>query len=126
MSEPQRDVQPLSAEDVEALDPGVRDLVVALREAGYGTTDSGDGVTKPQVDGCTLPFLHVYVRVADHWLPELVEYANCLDEWLLANGHGHLTVEASYVPGEPAFCMVRKKLTWNDIDVAPDAQKAGA
>lgn len=111
-------VTPLSAEEASALDPGVRDLVIALRDAGFETTDSGDGVSKPQVDGCTLPFLHVYVRVPDSRLGLLVGYAKALHGWLQDNGYPELTVEASYVPGEPAFCMVRKKLSWDDIEVA--------
>lgn len=34
---------------LNALDPGIRRLVVALRDAGFETTDSGDGVSKPDV-----------------------------------------------------------------------------
>src|SRR5262245_50199918 len=33
--------------DLEALDPGIRDTVALLRSAGFATTDSGDGVSKP-------------------------------------------------------------------------------
>ena len=32
--------------DLEACDPGIRDLVVLLRIHGYNTVDSGDGVSK--------------------------------------------------------------------------------
>lgn len=32
---------------IESLDPGVRRLVTLLRERGFNTTDSGDGVSKP-------------------------------------------------------------------------------
>lgn len=111
-------VVPLSTEGASALDPGVRDLVLALRSAGYETTDSGDGVSKPQVDGCTLPFLHVYIHVPNHNVWSLVSYADDLQRWLEKHGYSALTVEASYVPGESAMCMVRKKLTWDDIEVA--------
>lgn len=111
-------VTALSTEEASALDSGVRDLVIALRSAGYETTDSGDGVSKPQVDGCTLPFLHVYVRVPR---PQFVWFfTNELYDWLQSNGHEDLTVEASYVPGEPAFCMVRKKLGWDDVEAGKE------
>lgn len=33
--------------DYEQLDPGIRGIVRLLREAGFETTDSGDGVSKP-------------------------------------------------------------------------------
>lgn len=34
---------------IAALDPGIRRLVMALRDADFDTTDSGDGVSKPEV-----------------------------------------------------------------------------
>src|ERR1044071_4418903 len=114
-------IEPLSTEDVNALDPGVRDLVVALRAGGYDTTDSGDGVTKEQVDGCTLPFLHVYIHVSEADRRDLVGYADRLRAWLVSNGRAEFVVEASYATGEPAMCMVRRPFTWADIDVVePD------
>lgn len=112
-------MEALSAEDVAALDPGVRDLVIALRAAGYETTDSGDGVSKPKdwfESGEALPFLHVYVQVPRAefvWL-----FTNELYDWLRFHGYENLTVEASYEPGHHALCMVRKKLGWEDIEVA--------
>lgn len=39
-------VRPLIPNDVEHLDPGIKDLVVTLRGLGVKTTDSGDGVSK--------------------------------------------------------------------------------
>ena len=41
-------VDPLTPEETEALDPGIRRLVTLLRAHGFETTDSGDGVTKPR------------------------------------------------------------------------------
>lgn len=42
------------------LDPGIRDVVSALWERGLETSDSGDGVSKPE-PGIVLPFEHVAV-----------------------------------------------------------------
>jgi hypothetical protein len=44
-----------------ALDPGIREVVRYLRQHGFATTDSGDGVTKPK-DVEVLPFPHVAVH----------------------------------------------------------------
>ncbi len=52
----------ISAEEIALLDPGIRDVVVRLNNAGYVTTDSGDGVSKSDdafASGCALPFPHV-------------------------------------------------------------------
>lgn len=38
--------EPLSAEDLAGLDPGIVDAVVWLRAHGFDTTDSGDGASK--------------------------------------------------------------------------------
>ena len=46
--------------DYNSLDPGIRDVVRELNRLGYDTTDSGDGVSKPEM-GCAMPFRHVVV-----------------------------------------------------------------
>ena len=46
--------------NVQALDPGIREIVVKLREAGFETTDSGDGASKP-APGIVIPFPHVVI-----------------------------------------------------------------
>ena len=45
------------------LDPGIRETVRLLRDAGFETTDSGDGVSKPEVGRC-LSFGHVFIEVS--------------------------------------------------------------
>lgn len=47
-----------------ALDPGIRRTVRWLRDAGFDTIDSGDGVTKAELiaEGYALDVPHVYVR----------------------------------------------------------------
>jgi len=52
---------PLPTLDPSDLSPGVRELVVALREAGLFTTDSGDGSNYEAGMGCAMPFPHVFV-----------------------------------------------------------------
>lgn len=52
--------------DYETLDSGIRETVRWLRTNGIDTTDSGDGVSKKQEDGCTIPWPHVFVRCWAH------------------------------------------------------------
>lgn len=52
--------QELKAINYKALDPGIRDLVADLNLNGYYTTDSGDGVSKPEV-GRVLHERHVFI-----------------------------------------------------------------
>jgi hypothetical protein len=50
--------------DYETLDPGIRDVVRRLRDRGFETTDSGDGVSKPAewyAAGEAIPFPHVVI-----------------------------------------------------------------
>lgn len=83
--------EPLSDAEVECLDPGIRDLVVMLRAAGFETTDSGDGVSKPAGER-VFDYPHVYAVASSphrllyeaHRLQELLG-----DKWM---------VEAVYMP----------------------------
>lgn len=52
----------MNALDPATLDPGIRRTVLWLRERGYHTTDSGDGVTKIGVMECALDVAHVHMR----------------------------------------------------------------
>lgn len=49
----------MSEFDEKELDPGIRELVVWLREIGIPTTDSGDGVSKPDME-CAINEPHVF------------------------------------------------------------------
>lgn len=85
--------------DPAILDPGIRDLVMALRDAGWNTTDSGDGYSKPQSwydDGDAQPFKHVYIAGGCHPM-FMVDNADLLFGWLAAN-YPSFYVEASYQP----------------------------
>lgn len=48
---------------LDALDPGIRRTVVWLRENGFATVDSGDGVTKLAKGWPALDFPHVFMVV---------------------------------------------------------------
>jgi hypothetical protein len=78
--------------DYRYLDPGIRDIVRRLNEAGFETTDSGDGVSKPREmfeAGCAIPFPHVVaVSRPETMIADAERAAAVLGEgW---------TVEASY------------------------------
>lgn len=104
--------------DVLDLDPGVRLAVSWLREHGFETTDSGDGVTK-QASGewdesqlCDVP--HVVIRVA----PEaLVIEADRLEALLLGIGirltgaPGEVSAEASYDPANRVGVIIVEHLS---------------
>jgi hypothetical protein len=64
-------VLPLSPQDFADLDPGIRDIVERLREAGFETVDSGDGKSKPDAwfaSGEAMPFAHVFAQLEDRAL----------------------------------------------------------
>lgn len=44
------------------LDPGIQETVKFLVSAGFYTTDSGDGITKPETHEGILDFPHVVIR----------------------------------------------------------------
>ncbi len=76
----------------DELDPWIRDKVRAINEAGFETTDSGDGVSKPAdwyESGCAIPFPHVVVSTTSATM--------LIDAHRLAGVVGPTwTVEASY------------------------------
>lgn len=83
---------PCAATAYDSLDPGIRDIVRTLRAAGFETTDSGDGISKPE-DDRVFEEPHV-VSVVD--VDALVAEADRLhrllgDSW---------RIEASYCPNE--------------------------
>lgn len=95
--------------DPDALDPGIRRTVMALRVSGFRTTDSGDGVSKPDM-ACALPVPNVYMVVdapvmvaeADRLLVVLTDLVKpgTLEATEMADGHEvmRVTIEASYCP----------------------------
>lgn len=83
-------------EDGTALDPGIRDVVKLLREHGYATTDSGDGVSKPEgwhESGEAMPYPHVACTTESATLRADSER---LVELLRENGFDGWEVEGSF------------------------------
>lgn len=78
--------------DYDQLDPGIRSVVRSLHDAGFTTTDSGDGVSKSNwsyATGGAIPFPHV---VASSTVDAMVSDARRLAAVLGPDW----TVEASY------------------------------
>ncbi len=91
---------------IDACDPGIRQVVKMLREAGFETTDSGDGVSKPQdwyESGEALPYPHVACSVpqASFW-----SQARSLQKILDENYPGEWRVEASYCPKDESTVLL--------------------
>lgn len=80
-----------------ALDPGIREIVLALRAADYETTDSGDGFSKTP-DPDIIPFPHVAIVTRPAFM---VAAAHGVRDLLIRRGFGNgLKVEATYFPEE--------------------------
>lgn len=86
---------------IAKLDPGIRETVVRVNEAGFETTDSGDGVSKP-ADCRVFDCPHVIVKVSpaegvseSHRLLKLLG-----DPWI---------VECSYSANDEACVLIARK-----------------
>lgn len=88
------------------LDPGIRNVVLWLRELGFNTTDSGDGRTKIELiaSGDALAFPHVFMRVEEYHAIRMDQRADDLARHLRDRGiepgpnYPDLQVELSYSP----------------------------
>ena len=91
--------------DMTALDPGIRLPVFILRQAGFETTDSGDGVSKPAEER-VIDQPHVAITVESH---EIVDEANRLLRLVVSKakeiGSGW-HIEASYSPQDGAAILL--------------------
>jgi hypothetical protein len=87
------------------LDPGIRDVVRLLRERGFNTTDSGDGVSKVAkhgpMDG-VLPFPHVVALLDEETMISETKRLGRLALEIGSEWH----VEMSWSPGGPAVAML--------------------
>ncbi len=81
----------ITDKQIAALDSGIRDMVVKLNEAGFRTTDSGDG-TKGLP--WTLPYPHVFSVVA---LDKMIEESHRL--WDMID-QANWRVEVTYSPAD--------------------------
>lgn len=84
--------------DYAELDPGIRDTVRLLRQAGFQTTDSGDGVSKP-ADARVFDVPHVAMTCAREDMFAQAESAAALlgPSW---------RVEASYCPNDRSVVIL--------------------
>lgn len=59
-------IEPCTVIDPSTITPGVRRLVAFMRKHGFQTTDSGDGITNPEVRmECAFPQPNVFIDVPD-------------------------------------------------------------
>lgn len=108
--------------NVDNLDPGVRQLVTGLRKLGIPTTDSGDGVSKPKLDG-VLDFPHAfacYTAFTDcgrgFAMDQAARHADLLREVLPELPEGEGRIEVSWdAYGDTVVLAV---IGWNDDDLA--------
>lgn len=94
--------------DYNEIDPGIRHVVKALNDAGYETTDSGDG-TKVGMD-CAMDFPHV----AGAWSAMFAMFAN---REALEGAADYIARTATEIDGKPWKCDVgydslSKQWTW--------------
>jgi hypothetical protein len=68
--------------DTSKLNPGIRELVKALRADGFDTRDSGDG--KTHEFECDQPYPYVHIVVGNHF--RLVHEVVRLKKWLADRG----------------------------------------
>lgn len=103
------EIERLSEEEASKLNPGIRSTVQKLREWGFNTTDSGDGVTSEF--SCDLPFPYVHiVAQAEDLIEETdrllnllndsgIDFSNCPHPQDDPEGAmNHPSVESSYLP----------------------------
>jgi hypothetical protein len=98
----------------DELDPGIRDTVRRLRDAGFDTTDSGDGVSKPKdwyESGEAMPFLHVAAATSpDVMIAQAHRMQQVLgSEW---------TVEANYSTNSKTAILFARTLVAAELDAA--------
>lgn len=108
-------VTALPAETAAALDPGIRQVVTLLREAGFETTDSGDGRSKPAEwyeSGEAMSFPHVVAVVSvDAMVAEAHRMACVL-------GRGWV-VEATYSTAGRTAILFARMAEEGEINDAP-------
>lgn len=79
------------------LDPGIREFVRELNTRGFVTTDSGDGVSKPEF-ARVLHERHVFIAIELDAMIEATEF--------LAETYPDAWVECSYSPGQSPNIMI--------------------
>lgn len=98
-SAPPEPVPPLPPEILDGLSPGIRDLVVDLRAAGFNTCDSGDGSNYEDGMECAVPFRMIAIVVS---IERLASETARLAEWCRARplDWPAYQIEGSWNPAE--------------------------
>jgi hypothetical protein len=101
---------------MDDLDPGICKTVNLLCAAGFDTTDSGDGVSKPDM-ACALPYPHVFAIVDPARMVEeaqrLLDLVSCYADMNLPGR----AVEVSYSPIDGVAVLMLIGL--RDEDITP-------
>lgn len=94
--------------DLDTLDPGIRVVVYLLRDKGFDTTESGDGVTKAE-DARTFTVPHVVVTCSKE---DLIKTADQLSAFLVRHHKSvgpNWRIEASYCPTDASVVILCTK-----------------
>lgn len=93
----------------DALDPGIREIVRAIRAAGFDTTDSGDGSKGSSMVGA-LGYAHVVVNLGKYERLGQGEIDDIQQLRVMAGTIGDgWSVEASWIPGSELIVTVFDK-----------------
>ncbi|MCK9513101.1 MAG: hypothetical protein M0R28_17995 [Pigmentiphaga sp.] len=111
---------PLTPEQIAKLSPLVRDLVVALRDAGFETTDSGDGSNYAAGMECAVPFKMVAIVCRPS---ELATTADLLCAWVREHATeyglpdwGAYQITAQYSPVDGIATVMLAELSSESLD----------
>ena len=86
----------------DELDPGIREIVKKLNNAGFITTDSGDGSKYPDMEGA-LPFPMIVCKTT---VENLILESHRLMSFLKDNDSRFWTVEAVYHPASMITLLI--------------------
>ena len=98
----------------DKLDPGIRNTVKALNEAGFHTTDSGDGISKP-ADAREMDFPHVAMKCSKE---QIHSEADRLLAFMQDREPGKWVVEATYFPPFPQTVLLLRGLSKEELEFA--------
>lgn len=104
--------------DLSTLTPGIREVVRLLRQNGFKTTDSGDGVTNVAngMEGAmTVP--HVVMRIEpDEIIAEARRLQSLIDPYCTEEGASGPFIEASFSPRDNIAVLVLFELSDADLN----------
>ena len=112
-----RTVPPLTPEQLEALNPGIRTTVQTLREWGFDTRDSGDGQTAQYECDLPIPYVHIAVDAqsiaaeTDRLLALLsgrgIVFGNQPNPQIDPEGYANAPdIQASYLPTQGGWAFI--------------------